>query len=97
MATKSSGCRKTLYFEGEGDALFRRDALFCGYKFRSDINSHRAVADIFGCLVISVELVDPRFYHSIPVFARCRMAARSGFRPRLMNMGSARFAIMSVI
>jgi N-dimethylarginine dimethylaminohydrolase len=51
------------YFEGEGDALFGGDALFCGYKFRSDIKSHRAVADMLGCLVISVELVDPRFYH----------------------------------
>jgi arginine dihydrolase len=52
-----------LYFEGEGDALFGGDTLFCGYKFRSDIQSHRAVAEILGCLVISVELVDPRFYH----------------------------------
>jgi N-dimethylarginine dimethylaminohydrolase len=52
-----------LYFEGEGDALFAGDALFCGYKFRSDINSHRAVAEILECLVISVELVDSRFYH----------------------------------
>jgi len=53
----------TLYFEGEGDALFSGDALFCGYKFRSDIKSHHAVAEIFKCLSISVELVDPRFYH----------------------------------
>ena len=54
---------ENLYFEGEGDALFGGDTLFCGYKFRSDIQSHRAVADMLGCLVISVELVDPRFYH----------------------------------
>jgi N-dimethylarginine dimethylaminohydrolase len=54
---------ETLYFEGEGDALFGGEALFCGYKFRSDIQSHRAVAHMLGCLVISVELVDPRFYH----------------------------------
>lgn len=54
---------ENLFFEGEGDALFAGDALFCGYKFRSDIQSHRAVADMLGCLVISVELVDPRFYH----------------------------------
>jgi N-dimethylarginine dimethylaminohydrolase len=54
---------ESLYFEGEGDALFGGDVLFCGYKFRSDIQSHRAVADILGCLVVSVELVDPRFYH----------------------------------
>ena len=52
-----------LFFEGEGDALFVGDALFCGYKFRSDIQSHRAVAEMLRCLVISVELVDPRFYH----------------------------------
>lgn len=52
-----------LYFEGEGDALFAGDALFCGYKFRSDINSHRAVAEMLGCLTISVELADPHFYH----------------------------------
>jgi N-dimethylarginine dimethylaminohydrolase len=54
---------ENLYFEGEGDALFVGNALFCGYKFRSDIQSHRAVAEMLGCLVISVELVDPRFYH----------------------------------
>jgi N-dimethylarginine dimethylaminohydrolase len=52
-----------LYFEGEGDALFSNDTLFCGYKFRSDIQSHRAVGELLRCLVISVELVDPRFYH----------------------------------
>ena len=34
-----------LYFEGEGDALFGKDVLFCGYKFRSDIQSHRAIAE----------------------------------------------------
>ncbi len=42
------------YFEGEGDALFGGDVLFCGYKFRSDIKSHRAVAEMLGCLLIDV-------------------------------------------
>lgn len=68
---------KDLYFEGEGDALFGGDALFCGYKFRTDINAHRAVADILGCLVISVELVDPRFYHIDTCF--CPLPDGSGF------------------
>jgi N-dimethylarginine dimethylaminohydrolase len=54
---------KDLYFEGEGDALFGGEALFCGYKFRSDIQSHRLVGEMLSRLVISVELVDPRFYH----------------------------------
>ena len=51
------------FFEGEGDALFAGDVLFCGYKFRTDVVSHRTIAEILKCLVISVELVDPRFYH----------------------------------
>ncbi|SRR5581483_1621476 len=51
------------YFEGEGDALFGGDTLFCGYKFRSDVKSHHKVAEMFGCHSISVELVDARFYH----------------------------------
>ena len=28
---------KDQYFEGEGDALFAGEALFCGYKFRTDV------------------------------------------------------------
>ncbi len=54
---------ENLYFEGEGDALFGGDVLFCGYKFRSDVQSHRAIAEMLGCLAVSVELVDARFYH----------------------------------
>jgi N-dimethylarginine dimethylaminohydrolase len=54
---------ESLIFEGEGDALFCGDVLFCGYHFRSDIQSHQALAQRLGCLAISVELVDPRFYH----------------------------------
>ena len=52
-----------MFFEGEGDALFCGGILFCGYRFRSDINSHRTLGEMLGCLVISVELVDDRFYH----------------------------------
>jgi N-dimethylarginine dimethylaminohydrolase len=50
-------------FEGEGDALFCGEALFCGYHFRSDIQSHQWLGRRLGCLVISVELIDARFYH----------------------------------
>jgi N-dimethylarginine dimethylaminohydrolase len=51
------------FFEGEGDALFCGDTLFCGYRFRSDIQSHVLIGDLLRCLVISVELADDRFYH----------------------------------
>jgi N-dimethylarginine dimethylaminohydrolase len=52
-----------MFFEGEGDALFCGNVLFCGYRFRSDINSHRRLGEILKCLVVSVELVEDRFYH----------------------------------
>jgi N-dimethylarginine dimethylaminohydrolase len=52
-----------LFFEGEGDALFCGGILFCGYRFRSDIRSHQFLGELLKCLVISVELVQDRFYH----------------------------------
>jgi N-dimethylarginine dimethylaminohydrolase len=50
-------------FEGEGDALFAGDVLYCGYRFRSDVHAHQWIAGLLGCLVISLELRDDRFYH----------------------------------
>jgi N-dimethylarginine dimethylaminohydrolase len=52
-----------LFFEGEGDALFCGDVLFCGYRFRSDIRSHQIIGELLKSLVISVELIKDRFYH----------------------------------
>jgi N-dimethylarginine dimethylaminohydrolase len=51
------------YFEGQGDALFCGDTLFAGYHFRSEIHTHKLIGDIIGRRVISLELVDPYFYH----------------------------------
>lgn len=52
-----------LFFEGEGDALYCGETLFCGYRFRSDVRSHERIGELLKCLVISVELVKDRFYH----------------------------------
>lgn len=52
-----------MFFEGEGDALFSGSTLFCGYRFRSDIRSHQFLGELLECLVVSVELVQDRFYH----------------------------------
>ena len=52
-----------MFFEGEGDALFCNNALFCGYRFRSDIRSHQAVGEMLGTLAVSLELADDRYYH----------------------------------
>jgi arginine dihydrolase len=51
------------YFEGQGDALFCGDTLFAGYHFRSEIHTHKLIGDIIKKRVISLELVDPYFYH----------------------------------
>jgi N-dimethylarginine dimethylaminohydrolase len=52
-------------FEGEGDALFEPDGsrLWAGYGTRTRINSHRQLTDLWGIEVVSLGLVDPRFYH----------------------------------
>ena len=52
-------------FEGEGDALFEADnsRLWAGHGMRSREASHRYLQDTWGVEVISLKLVDPRFYH----------------------------------
>ena len=54
---------RSLSFEGAGDALFVGDRLVCGYGFRTDRAAHGPVARVLDVEVVSLELVDPRFYH----------------------------------
>jgi N-dimethylarginine dimethylaminohydrolase len=55
----SVGCK----FEGEGDALFAGDLLLAGYLKRSDICAHRWLSEALALPVLSLELVDDRWYH----------------------------------
>jgi ornithine--oxo-acid transaminase len=53
-------------FEGEGDALFTPDAkqLWAGYGWRTSAASHAHLAQLWPSVqVLSLRLVDPRFYH----------------------------------
>lgn len=52
-------------FEGEGDALFEPDGarLWAGHGVRTTQSSHRLLANLWGVEVISLRLIDPRFYH----------------------------------
>lgn len=52
-----------LFFEGAGDALFCGEALFAGYRFRSDARGHQWIGEHLGVEALPLELVDPRFYH----------------------------------
>jgi N-dimethylarginine dimethylaminohydrolase len=49
--------------EGEGDILLVGDTILAGYGFRSQRDSHREIADVFGREVVSLRLVNPSFYH----------------------------------
>jgi N-dimethylarginine dimethylaminohydrolase len=50
-------------FEGAGDALPFGRSLLAGYRFRSDFKAHSLLAQLLSIPVLSVELVDARFYH----------------------------------
>ncbi|MDZ4235739.1 MAG: N-dimethylarginine dimethylaminohydrolase, partial [Dietzia sp.] len=49
--------------EGQGDFLTVGSTLLAGHGFRTDRRAHDEVADHIGVEVVSLELVDPRFYH----------------------------------
>ena len=49
--------------EGEGDLVFAGRAILAGYGFRSEEAVRDELTDLFGLPVISLRLVDPRFYH----------------------------------
>ena len=54
-----------LPFEGAGDALFDRAShcLWAGYGFRTELDAHTLVAQWLGVEVLSLRLMDDRFYH----------------------------------
>jgi N-dimethylarginine dimethylaminohydrolase len=49
--------------EGEGDILVAGDAVLAGFGFRSDRGAAAELTEVFGRRVVSLQLVDDRFYH----------------------------------
>lgn len=49
--------------EGQGDLLLIGDMVLAGYGFRTDRRAHTEIAAALRMPVVSLELVDPRFYH----------------------------------
>ena len=74
-----------LSFEGAGDALFVGDRLFAGYGFRTDRETHAIVGKTLDVEVVSLQLVDPRFYHLdtcfCPLDSETVMFAPGAFAP----------------
>jgi lysine-ketoglutarate reductase/saccharopine dehydrogenase-like protein (TIGR00300 family) len=56
---------KDLPFEGAGDALLDREGrwLWAGYGFRSELDSHAYLSKWLDIEVLSLRLMDDRFYH----------------------------------
>jgi N-dimethylarginine dimethylaminohydrolase len=49
--------------EGEGDVLVAGQTLLAGHGFRTDVKAAGELAEVFGMPVVTLRLVDPRFYH----------------------------------
>jgi N-dimethylarginine dimethylaminohydrolase len=49
--------------EGEGDILFTGRTLLAGYGFRSDAAAASEISRVLGLPVVSLRLVDQRYYH----------------------------------
>ena len=49
--------------EGQGDLLLIGEMILAGHGFRTDVRAHAEIADVLRMPVVSLELVDPRFYH----------------------------------
>jgi N-dimethylarginine dimethylaminohydrolase len=54
-----------VFFEGAGDALFDRgqSLVWTAHGFRSDLAAARIIEKTLQCRVVTLRLVDPRFYH----------------------------------
>src|SRR4051794_19328965 len=49
--------------EAEGDFAVLSSRVLAGYGFRTSLEAHAELARVSGREVVSLELVDPRFYH----------------------------------
>jgi N-dimethylarginine dimethylaminohydrolase len=55
----------TIAFEGAGDALIDRGGpwLWTGHGFRTELEAHEYLRGWFDLEIVSIRLIDPRFYH----------------------------------
>ena len=49
--------------EGEGDIVHAGRAVLAGYGFRTEQSAREEIEEAFGLPVVSLRLVDPRYYH----------------------------------
>ncbi|ALX65714.1 dimethylargininase [Microbacterium sp. XT11] len=75
--------------EGEGDFLLAGDVILAGTGFRSTGDSHREVGEVFGREVVTLNLVDPRFYHLDTAIAVLDPVVPEGEHPTIAYLPGA--------
>jgi N-dimethylarginine dimethylaminohydrolase len=76
--------------EGEGDLLLTPDYLLAGTGFRTDLGAHAQAQELFGRPVITLQLVDPRFYHLDTALCVIGGPAGIAYLPAAFSAGSQR-------
>ncbi len=79
--------------EGEGDLLTIGDLILAGTGFRTERSSHAEAQELFGLPVVSLELVDPHFYHldtALAVLSSDAADPQVAYYPPAFSPGSRR-------
>ena len=74
--------------EGEGDLLLSGRYLLAGTGFRTDLDAHSQAQELFGRPVITLQLVDPRFYHLDTALTVLGGPAEIAYLPGAFSAGS---------
>ena len=77
--------------EGEGDLLVVGDLILAGTGFRTERAAHAEAQELFGLPVISLELVDPHYYHldtALAVLSSDVDAPQIAYYPPAFSTGS---------
>jgi N-dimethylarginine dimethylaminohydrolase len=72
--------------EGEGDLLLAGEVILAGTGFRTTHAAHARAQEVFGRPVITLQLVDPRFYHLDT--ALCVLKDTVAYLPEAFSPGS---------
>src|SRR5437763_313913 len=74
--------------EGEGDLLLTERFLLAGTGFRTDLGAHAQAQELFGRPVVTLQLVDPRFYHLDTALTVLGGPAEVAYLPAAFSAGS---------
>src|SRR2546429_2937079 len=74
--------------EGEGDLLLTGRFLLAGTGFRTDLDAHLQAQELFGRPVVTLQLVDPHYYHLDTALTVLGGPAGVAYLPAAFSTGS---------